>query len=458
MRHPKGDWTDLFLAFRLLLDPRKLWLALKGVALSLALIVLLVALFAGLRDAVGVPVGSEPQAAPSVSHRPGPGRDDSADTDLLDALRRGSLRGAARATRSFAVGLVAKAGSELAAVVAATDRGPLDRVVSLWTSQALVTLVALGLLVAFVLLFVWSYYGAAIVRIAGVEYALGDRIELKSAAAYTRRRHQSFYGPALGLAIAVAVIGLLVMLVGLLVWNILLLVVGAAGLLAIVVGASIVREHRRSTVQGLVAGVVGLVLLAVVLGVIAWAGWRVPYAGEVVLGLLSPLALLGGLGMVAVSLWLVFGLPIMVGAVATSNVGAFEAWSRSFHYLFAHPWRCLFYCLVGVVHGAACLGFVYLVRGAVEWATFLPLSAGAILLGGEVCEPLLTALLTLDQVLLDVVFLAFVVGYAFTSSTIGYFLLRRCVDGTPITEVHLEPRDRERIVPAAAGGSAPPQA
>ena len=53
MRTPKSDWTDLFLAFRMLLDPRKLWLAFKGVAFSVILIGVLVMLFACINNIMG---------------------------------------------------------------------------------------------------------------------------------------------------------------------------------------------------------------------------------------------------------------------------------------------------------------------------------------------------------------------------------------------------------------------
>lgn len=450
MRTPKSDWTDLFLAFRLLLDPRKLWLAFKGVVLSAVLIGVLLAIFASIQSAIGLPPGPEPAAESSTGQLSPEGKPEPADTDVLDALRRGRIRGAVRATRSFAIGLLAKAGGELRGVLSMSDRRPLERVAALWTSQALLPAAGLGLLSAFVLLFIWSYYGAAIMRLAGVEYALGDRIELKSATAYTRRKHQLFYGPPLGLALAVIAIGLLLMAAGLLVWNLLVLAVAIVGLLAIGVGASVIRDKTHSASRGLIFAVVGLVVLLGALVLITSMGWRVPYAGEVALGILSPLALVGGLIIVILCIWMILGLPLMAGVVATTNVGVFEAWSRSFHYLFTHPWRYLSCVLCAVGHGAACLAFVYFVRLATEWATFLPLSAGAILLGGDVSERLLTAFLSLDRLLLDLIFLAFVAGYAFTSQTIIYFLLRRWADGTPISEVHLEPRDRERVVPATA--------
>jgi len=453
MRTPKSDWTDLFLAFRMLLDPRKLWLAFKGVAFSVILIGVLVMLFACINNIMGTPISLDVPWQALDGQAPEDVTPASESTNVLDALMGGRIGNAVDGTRAFAMGLLAKAGMEFRAVASRRDQKPWERVMAMWGCEAMVTLVALGLLAGFVLLFVWSYYGAAIMRLAGVEYATGERIEMRSANAYTRRKHQSFYGPPLGLAVAVFVVALALILAGLLVWNVLVVFLALVGILALGVGASVVRDRTRSATRGAAFGLIGGAVLLGILVLAAVMGWRVPYAGEVVLGLLSPLALVGGLVLVLLCVWLAFGMPLMAGVVATSNVGAFEAWSRSFHYLFMHPWRYAAYCLVGLGHGAACLGFVYLVRLGVEGAAFLPLSAGAVLLGGNVSEPLLNFFLAVDHVLLDLVFLAFVAGYFFTSQAILYMLLRRCADGTPITEVHLEPSDRERIAPAPT----PPQ-
>jgi len=447
MRKPRGDWTDLFLAFRMLLDPRKLWLAFEGVVFSTILVGVLLLLFACLYSFTNAPGSPLPALSALDAQGAAAGATVPRDADVVDAIRAGHFGAAVKATRAFTIGLVAQAGEEFQAIRARRGQGALEKVMALWSCQALIPLAGLGLLAAFVLLFIWSYYGAAIMRLAGVEYALGDRLELRSAKAYTRRKHQSFYGPPLGLAIAVFIVAALTMLMGLLVWNVLAVFLALAGLLAIAVGASVVRDRTRSAAKGMAFGAVALCVLVGVVALMVAMGWRVPYVGEVVLGLMSPLLLVGAFVAVVVCIWLIFGLPLMAGTVATADVGAFEAWSRSFHYLFMHPWRYAFYALAGLAHGAACLAFVYLVRLGVEGMAFLPLSAGAILLGGQVCEPLLTCFLILDHVVLDLVFLAFAAGYLFTSQTILYMLLRQRADGTPITEVHLEPRDRERLVP-----------
>lgn len=456
MRKPKSDWTDLFLAFRLLIDPRKLWLAFKGIVFSVALAGLLLALFGCLYNALEIPMGAPPPALPLEGLDARLAEEAGfpvADTDILGALLSGRLGAAARATRAFACDLVTNACRELGAVLAVRCALPFGRLVMVWSCQSLATLAVLGLLIGFGLLFVWSYYGAAIMRLTAVEYAVGDRLDLESACAYTRRKHQSFYGPPLGLALAIVALELLLMAAGFLVWNLLLAVVALVGLLAIGVAAAVVRDRSRSTAKGALAGLVGVCALAGLLWAIAALGWRIPYAGELVVGLLSPMALLGGLVAAMLGLWLILGLPLMAGAVATGDVGAFDAWSRSFHYLFTHPWRYAFYVLAAVAHGGACLAFVYLVRIGAEWATLAPLSMGTLVTGGEASETVVGFFLMMDRVLLDIVFLAFCAGYVFTSATVIYFLLRLRADGTPITEVHLEPRDADRLLPA----SAPPE-
>lgn len=453
MRKPTSDWTDLFLAFRMLLDPRKLWLAFKGVLFSVALAGLLLALFACLYNALGIPINGAPPAPPLEGLDPQVAEEaglQAADTDVLGALLDGRLGAAARATRAFACELVAKARSEIEAILAARCTPPFGRLATLWSCQGLAALAVLELLLAFGLLFVWSYYGAAIMRLTAVEYALGDRLDLRSASAYTRRKHQAFYGPPLGLALAIVAIKLLLMAAGFLVWNILLVAVAVIGLLAIGVVAAIVRDRTRSTPKAALAGLLGLCALAGLLAALGFLGWRIPYAGELLIGLLSPLALLAGFVATLLALWLICGLPLMAGAVAASDVGAFDAWSRSFHYLFVHPWRYAGYALAALAHGGACLAFVYLVRIATEWAALAPLSMGALAAGTEVSESLMGFFLTMNRVLLDLVFLAFCTGYAFTSATVIYFLLRLRADGTPITEVHLEPRDSARLIPPSA--------
>ena len=53
----------------------------------------------------------------------------------------------------------------------------------------------------------------------------------------------------------------------------------------------------------------------------------------------------------------------------------------------------------------------------------------------------------LSRDLLNLVLLSFVASHAATAKTVIYFLMRRRADGTPTSEVHLEPRDEEFVCP-----------
>src|SRR3712207_1254606 len=60
------------------------------------------------------------------------------------------------------------------------------------------------------------------------------------------------------------------------------------------------------------------------------------------------LVLLGTLG----------GFNLMYPTVAVEGSDSFDAISRSFSYVYAKPWRMLFYSLVAIAYGALCYLFI----------------------------------------------------------------------------------------------------
>ena len=52
------------------------------------------------------------------------------------------------------------------------------------------------------------------------------------------------------------------------------------------------------------------------------------------------------------------GFNLMYPTVAVEGSDSFDAISRSFSYVFARPWRMLWYTVVAVVYGALCYLFV----------------------------------------------------------------------------------------------------
>ena len=479
MGRPQGKWTDVFLAFRMTLDPRKLWLAFKGIVLSIVLVSLSVGVLAcisharGVRFRVGRPQGpAAGEQARSVCRRvtvSGQAAEPSeqpwfADTDVWGSLRRGRLGAAAAAGRLFCVALVRTAWGNLAERLphGIEGRGSFVRV--FWLVASLADVVVLLFIVWLVLLFVWSYYGAAIMRLTAVEYALGERIEIASAVAYARRKHHQFYGAPLILVGVMTLLAIGIVLLGAVAAHFLVVAVFFVGLLASGVAAAMVHDKAQSGWAGLAAGVGGLVVTVALCGLLGLAGWGIPYVGEVVAGVLSPFAVLAGLLIAVVGIWLLLGLGLMFGALCSSDGDVFEAWSRSFHYLFSHPWLYGFVLVVAAAYGLACLSVVYVIREAAETAMLWPLSAGLAgrftfidhyMAGGGVGagsggDRVLACFLLADRFLLDLIFVAFVAVFKLVAVTIVYFVLRSHADGTAPSEVHLEPRDREFLQPPVA--------
>lgn len=389
MRTAQGRWTDIFLAFRLALDPRKLWLAFRALVLSLVLVGLLLALVAWVYPASGVELAAYPPRLTSV---------------------------------------VLLAGADL------------------------------------ILILVWAYYAAALMRLMAVEYALGERIEVASALAWARRKYASFCGSILILGAMAALLCVGIAFVGLIAANVLAAGVLVAGIVAAGFAAAVCSAKMRSGWAGLAVGAVGVVASVAAAVLLARAGVRIPYVGEVLAGLLSPLAFLAGLLVVILLLWMLFGSPLMFGTLSSSDGDVFEAWSRSFHYLLARPWLFLFLGLMFAVYAAACMGFVLALRVGAEWAVLSSLSAGLLgqyevslgWFGHIVKNPVTGSAKVLDfflganRLLLNLIVLSFWATFKCAAMTILYFVMRKAVDGTPATEVHLEPRDRELINPPRA--------
>jgi hypothetical protein len=416
MRAPRGRWTDVFLAFRLTLDPRKLWLAFRGLVLTIVLVTLFLGGVACLRRAPGTE---------------GPA------TDVWGALARGDLGAALRATQAFALGL-------------------LTRAPRLGTVLPLLGAALLSLLT-------WTYYAGAIMRLAAVEYALGERIELASGTGYARRKYLVLCSSVLLLVALAALLVVGIAFVGLIAANVLSALVLLVGVLGTAIGAAVSSDRFRSSWAGLVVGVVGVAASLGVALLLTRGGVRVPYVGEVVAALLSPLAFLAGVVLVVLVLWIVLGSPLMFGAVSSSDGDLFEAWSRSFHYLFTKPWLYLFLGGALAVYGAACLAFVLAVRVGAEWATAWALGAGllghfrvvyhatgATLLGpAKEGTEIVQFLFAANRLLLNLLVLSYWATFKCVGVTLLYFLLRQSADGTRVSDVHLEPRDREFLNPSA---------
>jgi hypothetical protein len=455
-------------------DPRKLWLALRGIILSCLLVTITVGSIACVEDVLNVrftvedelgaddrPTGHLAVRRRSFTEVGWLGVKEVLPTDVWGSLLSGRPAEAVRKTAVFAEAIVRSAWTDVRRHVLADGKGWTNAAGLLARSTSVLEVLALLVANGILLLLVWSYYSGAIMRIAAVEYALGERIELRSASAYAWRKHGCLFGAPFGMLLVMAALGLAILLLGGLAWNVLVVAVAVAGLLGTGVAAGIVQDRAHSGKVGLAAAVVLLALLTAACLVLSRSGVTVPYLGEILLAILSPLAVLSGIAMALVGTWLLLGTGLMYAAVAVEDADTFQAWARSASTLCSQIWRFLGYCTIATGYGVICIGFAYLVRLAAWWCVLVCLSPA---LGSTVesvrwigGDPGLQAgpgvgvllfFLRANDLVLDLAILSLVVTFALSATTVVYFLLRKRSDGRPVTDVHLEPRDREVLIAA----------
>ena len=146
-----------------------------------------------------------------------------------------------------------------------------------------------------VMLFIWSFFGGAIARIAALDFARDERPQIGEATAFSAGKFGSFFWSPIVPLIFVAV----------------------------------------------------LLLCNVLLGVVG----RIPGAGPIIMGLFYALAALSGFLIVLLLIGTFFGILFMWPTIAMEGTDAFDAISRAFNYLYARPWKTIWCCLVAGVYG-----------------------------------------------------------------------------------------------------------
>ncbi|MDB5302440.1 MAG: hypothetical protein JWO87_4103, partial [Phycisphaerales bacterium] len=151
-------------------------------------------------------------------------------------------------------------------------------------------------------LIIWAIFGGAISRIAAVHVARDEKISVRQALRFSTSKLLSFvFAPVIPLIIILAA-GALIALGGLLMY--------------------------------------------------------IPVLGPILLGSLFVLALLAAFVMTLVAAGTVGGINLMYPTIAVEGSDSFDAISRSFSYVFARPWRMIFYTVLSLVYGALCFLFV----------------------------------------------------------------------------------------------------
>jgi hypothetical protein len=291
-----------------------------------------------------------------------------------------------------------------------------------------------GLLFFAWFLLIWSLFGGAVARIAAVHVARDEKISVRQALRFSISKVLSFlFAPLIPLLI--------------------ILFIGA------------------------VVAVTGLLLL------------HIKVVGPVVMGAVFFLALLAGFIMTLVALGTIGGFNLMFPTVAVEGSDSFDAISRSFSYVFARPWRMLFYTVVAIAYGALTYLFVrlfifvmlMLTHYFVGW--FLPqggqpdrywngagnppaviwpapawdnLTYDINYAGLKTSEDVAAGEISFWVYLTIGLLGAFAISFYFSANTIIYYLMRREVDATELDDVYVEETEDEFGEPVATTGAAAP--
>ncbi len=223
-------------------------------------------------------------------------------------------------------------------------------------------------------------------------------------------------------------------------------------------------RFSRDRIASFVSAPIGPLVIALLLGlptVAIGALGNIPVVGELLTGLLFPLALVAGPFIAILLIGLVAGLNLMSPAIAYEDSDFFDAISRAFSNVYTRPWRMGFYTLLAAIYGAACYLFVRFFAFVALWTTHAFLQLGlrnekldaiwatpsfADLLGAA-CAPdtwslwFAAFLIRIWGLVVIGLTISFVVSFHFTASTIIYALMRNRVDGTAIDEVYVAPEE-----------------
>jgi len=185
---------------------------------------------------------------------------------------------------------------------------------------------------------------------------------------------------------------------------------------------------------------------------------NIPWAGELIIGIFVPLALIAGALITVVLIGAIAGFNLMFPAVAYDGSDCFDAISRSFSYIYAKPWRMVFYTAIAAVYGAFCYTFVRFFAFLLLWVTHRSLQLGV--WGNDKltaiwAEPHLRDLLVppdwgalnwpqyiaafliyLCSSAIVGLLVSFIISFYFSANTIIYSLMRNKVDNTALEDVY----------------------
>ena len=214
-------------------------------------------------------------------------------------------------------------------------------------------------------------------------------------------------------------------------------------------------------------GIAALALPIAFLGL--FVGYSLGY-GSILAGLAWIFVALAGLGAMWLFGGLIFGWPLMWPTISAERDGdTFEAFSRSYSYVYGKPLHYFFYVVIAAAFGALSLAVVEVAASLVQEFGFWALSWGAgsanaqtlraaaldfaalrpALSGQSSALHLGTTLIGLVVALIQSVAVAFRFTYFFAAASAIYLLLRQDVDEKEMDEIHLEGEQSQQAESAA---------
>jgi hypothetical protein len=260
---------------------------------------------------------------------------------------------------------------------------------------------------------VWAFFGAAICRTAAVRLAADEQIGLGATLRFAAKKWPShFFAPLLPVA--------------------------------------------------------GVALAAIPVLVLGW--FMKANAGLLLAGIVWPLVIVAGFLMAIFLLGVLFGFPLMWGAISAEGTDSFDALSRSYAYTFQRPLRYLFYIVVAAVLGWLgwivvqyfAAGVIWLGYWAAGWGCGKEQIDAILVPGGEMTKvgQLGAGMIRFWTGCVKLLAVGYLFSYFWTASTAIYFLLRHDVDATEMDEVFLDADAGEQAasLPPAANNELDPSA
>lgn len=367
MRELKGDWRDLIKCFRIALCYRKMTFAFKALILT-ALGLTVIALVLGACY-------------------------DKAGGKCAESLLSGNIKWAVEESYNW-------------------WQTNWPRYVCEWP-----TLVS----IAVWLILVWSYFGLGITRVAAVEIAKDERIGLKEAKKFARKKYRDMLLTVVLLAVAfLFFFGCNWFFGGIWRW-----------LDRICLWVGLTQAADTSVFMTVFAPLFVAIFL--------------------------PLAILSGFIMVLILIGSIFSYHLFPAVLSAEGTDYFDAISRGFNYVFARPWHYIWYHLVTLVHGAISILFIGVFTCAM---VNLGVFAGRLGLGpvfdqawnaivqgspwpSGVIWSIATVIIFIWLFVVAAYALSYVFSYSYSATTMIYLLLRKNYDGVDMKEVYEEEEKKE---------------